>query len=414
MKKLLCILSLLASFSVAAADYWEKIAVPTTAHLLSISFPSPSVGYIGGTDSTLLKTTDGGKTWLALKPVGLSFSTAAPDIIDVQFISTLTGFAVVGSRQWPEFQGSLYKTVDGGANWSSLSPTIAVSTVSFVDADNGFVAGSGFFSGRTIQQMSAGSWLPSVYHSSSPSSFLKSVAFWDKRIGIVGGDDGFVYRTFDGGTSWDTVKTNIDTTINSILYIAKDTLIAASSHTTAAILRSTDAGKTWQYDPASMTFHYPAMKAVTKSRKDSLIFVGHSITTGKGVVYWFGTGFMSIFNATEDLNDVAMANDSIGFITGDKGLLLSNRHLFTSRIGEAASAQNDLSIYPNPAQDYLLVETRHPSTAQLYTISGILVWESKVVSVQHSISTRELPQGVYLLRVLGEDGSSRWQKVLHN
>ncbi len=47
----------------AFTQEWYSVSTPTTKKLNVIDFPTPNVGYIGGNDSLLLKTTNGGRTW---------------------------------------------------------------------------------------------------------------------------------------------------------------------------------------------------------------------------------------------------------------------------------------------------------------------------------------------------------------
>ena len=45
---------------------WNQVTVPTTNALYDISFPTPTIGYIGGDTGTLLKTVDGGQNWTSI------------------------------------------------------------------------------------------------------------------------------------------------------------------------------------------------------------------------------------------------------------------------------------------------------------------------------------------------------------
>ena len=60
-------------------------------------------------------------------------------------------------------------------------------------------------------------------------------------------------------------------------------------------------------------------------------------------------------------------------------------------------------IYPNPAQDYLLVENHSPeqsATFVLYDLLGRRVLEQKLAATKNTISTEHLPSGVYLYHIL--------------
>ena len=79
-----------------------------------MSFGTNLVGYIGGDDSTLLKSTDGGYSWTPQSTSGMQFTQGLQDIIQVDFIDALNGTAIVGRAP---YSGLVYKTVDGGDIW---------------------------------------------------------------------------------------------------------------------------------------------------------------------------------------------------------------------------------------------------------------------------------------------------------
>jgi photosystem II stability/assembly factor-like uncharacterized protein len=106
-------LLLTVSFNVNA-DTWNQISSGTQKKLNTIDFPSSSVGYIGGNDSLLLKTTDGGVTWQKLNFSGITFLPGGEHIINMQFVNDTVGFITVGP-----YSGS-YKTVNGGLTWTAL------------------------------------------------------------------------------------------------------------------------------------------------------------------------------------------------------------------------------------------------------------------------------------------------------
>jgi hypothetical protein len=84
---------------VPVIDY-ENISIDDSADIKYFSFPTYDVGYAAG--SKLYKTIDGGKNWTALSVSG--------NITGVEFINTNVGFCVVN--------GGLLKTTDGGTNWT--------------------------------------------------------------------------------------------------------------------------------------------------------------------------------------------------------------------------------------------------------------------------------------------------------
>jgi photosystem II stability/assembly factor-like uncharacterized protein len=88
----------------------------------SMSFPSPSTGYVAAVSGDvqdnvfLAKTTDGGATWTMLT-LDVRREGEGPD--DLYFVDNNTGFMRVGYAD----TGKLYKTTDGGQSWTAIAPS---------------------------------------------------------------------------------------------------------------------------------------------------------------------------------------------------------------------------------------------------------------------------------------------------
>ena len=67
------------------------------------------------------------------------------------------------------------------------------------------------------------------------------------------------------------------------------------------------------------------------------------------------------------------------------------------------------SVYPNPAKDLVRIEGLEPSEIQIYNALGQMV---NVTYGTNEISVRDLPKGVYLLRITDLNGSSFTRRVI--
>lgn len=111
-------------------------------NLTSVDFINGQDGWAAGTTS-LLATTDGGAHWTALPE-------PCPLIRSVHFISPTAGFAVAGGRDTsnlnpalPMSGGVVLSTVDGGRTWHSMSAPSNAQTVCFSDALHGWLGANG-------------------------------------------------------------------------------------------------------------------------------------------------------------------------------------------------------------------------------------------------------------------------------
>lgn len=169
-----------------------------------ISFPSPSVGYaVGGNTSGIVrKTTDSGQTWFTAANI-----SSASEFSAVSFLSSTAGFAVTF------YPGKLYSTTDGGYNWAFVDSVgygdqiyqapLPVRDMQFVSPDSGWVIGGlsgSSFVARTIDGGS--SWQYSRF--SVPSTTFQALQMLDAMRGWIVGYDGPnpILRTTDAGSSW--------------------------------------------------------------------------------------------------------------------------------------------------------------------------------------------------------------------
>jgi photosystem II stability/assembly factor-like uncharacterized protein len=116
-----------------AGRHWVKRRLPGSTYLTSLDFPTSLSGWVVGADGTVLKTADGGVTWMKQRSGGdLGISN------EVCFTDATHGF-VVGA------QGLILHTDDGGDRWTEKSSgtTSDLSDVCFIDRLHGWAVGWG-------------------------------------------------------------------------------------------------------------------------------------------------------------------------------------------------------------------------------------------------------------------------------
>lgn len=177
----------------------------------------------GVTDTSLVRTMDGGVNWTDITPSGV---TSLGYSANVYFLDPLTGWLVVASPDY--INGTIFHTSDGGINWSSLPVPFSGGQIDFINASSGFIlvnrgaaAGSSAVDvystsdgGTTwtpvyVMQPGAGEDVNSLPFGGQKSGFT----FLDSMHGWVGGSipmDGviYLYSSVDGGHTW--VKQSVD------------------------------------------------------------------------------------------------------------------------------------------------------------------------------------------------------------
>lgn len=92
---------------------WRQVASPISALLTRVSFVNDTVGYAGGHDAAILKTLDGGQTWV-LKNYQPDLEQA---IYDLHFFDADNGIAVGAYDLF-------WRTGDGGDTWERIDSPV--------------------------------------------------------------------------------------------------------------------------------------------------------------------------------------------------------------------------------------------------------------------------------------------------
>jgi photosystem II stability/assembly factor-like uncharacterized protein len=180
-------------------EHWEK--VPLDAAVLAddnvperifnaVVFTSPTDGWIAGEFATLLRTTDGGNTWVGQRTI-----EGAPNDLYLFNLSAAPGgpAAAVG------LAGSVIVSSEGGAKWESRS----------VDTSAGLFA-----------------------------------IAWQGEQGVAVGDRGVLFVTQDGGKTWtDPKRPKLFNWLSGATFpSATEALVVGEG---GLVLRSEDGGATW-------------------------------------------------------------------------------------------------------------------------------------------------------------------------
>ncbi len=143
-------------------------------------------------NQAVLRTTDGGNTWFNATPSGVSGLPGSSFFLD-----SATGWVVLPGADFTS--GTLYRTTDGGASWTSNAVPFAGASIQFLDpADGWALAGLG-------------------------------VALSDEAVAV--------FRTSDGGVTWSQVFTDEPNAVNT-----SDTLPFVGDKTGLTVL---DANHAW-------------------------------------------------------------------------------------------------------------------------------------------------------------------------
>ena len=181
---------------------WELLKPPTTSELQAVHFVNSQVGFVGGKDALLdrstgevtgfaeiLCTKDGGDSWRRCYRLDEPSS-----FFQLTCLSESVAFAVLGANQ-------LIRTEDRGGTWAEVpKPSKYVYSVAQAPDGTVWLAGSqGLLSsddgGKTWHQP------PSLPQGIASKGWM-SISFNSKGQGIAVGGSGSVALTADGGRNW--------------------------------------------------------------------------------------------------------------------------------------------------------------------------------------------------------------------
>jgi photosystem II stability/assembly factor-like uncharacterized protein len=168
---------------------WVMVYNISNRSLRDVHFPNDSIGYAVGNVGALIKSTDGGNTWLDISSLGI----LGGDLTSVYFLNSDTGFV---GRTYTN--AAMYKTEDGGATWSQVFGYNgqACYTIKFLNDTLGY---AGAYNSRIFRTTNAGAtWLQQTTFQTNEK--VTSIDFSDLTHGIAV-THSYIYRT-NNGTTW--------------------------------------------------------------------------------------------------------------------------------------------------------------------------------------------------------------------
>lgn len=323
---------------------WNNLYSGTNYTLKSIFFADHETGYATGALGTMLKTINGGNTWTPLN-IGQPYV----DFYSVYFTSPLVGYAVGNNASYCK----MIKTTDGGTTWTEIPITQAseLYCVYFTSADTGYVLGykeTGTPGGSAFMKTTdAGSTWTVSYTNLNQQYY--SMYFTSANTGFITGGDvfdnnGYIRKTTNAGGTWTLLTTITNVTFTSVYFSSSTTgYVAGYKYGTNTIYKTTNGGSSWT--------------ALNQGVKDYFAIwftsLNEGIAVGRGVSRTVnaGTNWSEItYNAWEYNNSVSFANDTIGYVVGNGGILYKTTDGGQNWISKPSGTTNKLNavLFLNP------------------------------------------------------------------
>jgi photosystem II stability/assembly factor-like uncharacterized protein len=234
-------------------ENWDKMNFPfsNSVRMNGIFFISPDIGWVYGANGKIYKTTDGGANW-TVQTSGTN-RTLSKGI----FLNENEGWIVGGWSDGTQFL--VLHTSNGGTTWQNQSfgtTSYACNTVSFTDPMNGWIGGTDNMLHPFIYTTLDGgtNWTQQTIPVSAQGTQISSMEFinnqkgWATVTSLYETPAGPVMYTEDGGLNW-TIQYYTNQSYNYIdvkdelnIAVVGMTLIPNSNERIAV---SSDGGQTW-------------------------------------------------------------------------------------------------------------------------------------------------------------------------
>lgn len=257
---------------------WTSNDVSCAAPIVSLSFPTPVMGYLLLANGDILQTQDGGNSWRRQTPApGSKVLGGAAKVSDIAFTSASSGVISVGNQLfYSTDSGSSWTpvaTIDGGglANFEFISPTkgfaVGAGTSLFATDDGGLtwapVAGDGSTNGVAIGSLSCASANNCLAAAADGSKLLRTtdggatwasltassraifgVGFTSATHAVAVGADGATVSTDDAGANWTSLTSEASGSFKTIHVDTRSSAVLFGVGTVLA--RTTDAGASYK------------------------------------------------------------------------------------------------------------------------------------------------------------------------
>jgi photosystem II stability/assembly factor-like uncharacterized protein len=184
---------------------------------IAVALPETSTAFAVGDHGTILRTTNGGRTWLRLS----SFTGSDLSDVDAQGPSHAVAVGAAGTiRQW------------NGTAWLVRSaPTSAsLMTVDLVTGALGFAGGT---NGTLLKTIDGGAHWTRITNNLPAAAEVRTVSFGSPSVGWAttwSGTEGAIWRTTNGGTTWTKIDAEAGVAIESVSASGTDVAYAAGEH----------------------------------------------------------------------------------------------------------------------------------------------------------------------------------------
>jgi len=204
---------------------------------------------------------------------------------------------------------------------------------------------------------------------------ITCMSFWHKYDMDSIGDKGLIDASYDGGNSWLLLKDTFDYGMSQFYSFF------------------------WDSDYHLVNGVNTPHKLITSGRSEGWI-------QSTFCWQWYPMVKIDTIISPPDSLMVRFTFISDSLIKNKEGWMIDDFYTFLpicSGINEENSIENIVSVYPNPANNNITIESLQKSTIEILNIQGQTILQQKIQQGKTDIDISSLAKGIYILRVTSND-----------
>lgn len=272
----------------------------------SFSFKNSQTGYIVTDLGTILKTENGGISWISDSSFRPAYEKTG--IFREVYLFDSNNIYIAGGG------GTVLKKSDNGTNWEILSGNHEdMRSVFFQNESTGYSVGE---KGSILKSTNSGSdWSALKFKS---DEILNHITFISDNTGFISGNKGVILKSTDSGNKWVNLNSGTTEDLRHAAFINTSTGYICGGKNEALILKSTNAGESWQQiysNPEILRLN--SIEFINVNTGFACGKFGYLLSTSDG-----GSNWMTNLISPEELLSLSFFDEQHGLIAGEDGFIL--------------------------------------------------------------------------------------------
>ncbi|MBC8315454.1 MAG: T9SS type A sorting domain-containing protein [Bacteroidetes bacterium] len=394
MKKIVFLILFILAGCFCATAQWAPTNYAEPMTVYGIHFLNESVGYVCGYHQ-VYKTSDGGQNW---SEVCRDVFVNGPN--GVWFMNESIGFIVGASSSSEPKVG---KTINGGSSWTTATlPTTGggfatPSRIYFFDETTGYIVCRDGLMYKTINQ--GATWDKLTLGTTED---LSSVHFPTALVGYVSIEwsSTTILKTINGGNSWTPKNLGQTIGVKDVFFTTRDTGYLACSNST--IMKTTNGGNSWTEFNLGTSDIFYTIVFTSRNIGYAAGSAGTLVTTTNHGATWVPR----VSGASDILFRMDFPSKEVGYIGtyGPPASVIKTTNGGGILAVPEERTEQGIRISPNPTSEFIIItmDTKFTNTQlELLDMTGKTVLQQPV-SINKRISIQLLPNGVYIYKVTGD------------